>query len=381
MGRMLVTRLKKTLKTTSKVMGKPLSRMLTTFQSHAPTASKELLEHLKSLGTLVRFQNRSSEISLLNSKVEDLGLKLSMRNEDFDHLFAEFKQISDREGQFINDNKILQEKNNRLLEQIIDKERLEHTFQMTMSESQNKVLNQMEKLNEQISQPKSASKIGEIGEDFVLECLQTAFPNNTSILRHGENNSGDILFRIENTEKYIMFEVKNLASKVSVSSTKNGKDLAKFFHDLNNPSASFDIYGGVLVSLNGPVDLNAPALVPKFYNGKPYLYIDCMKQQYPDPECLMKVVVHMMTYLIKNSDQMEVENFGLKIENYQRSMKSLMQAYQRLYKNQDTQKKNLELLKSSLDSLNSLFLDDLKEAAKLEEGGKLSLKEDFSRCE
>ena len=377
----MITRLKKTLKTTSKVMGKPLSRMLTTFQSHAPTASKELLEHLKSLGTLVRFQNRTSEIAVLNSKVEDLGLKLSKRNEDFDHLFTEFKQISDREGQFINDNKILQEKNNRLLEQIIDKERLEHTFQMTMSESQNKVLNQMEKLNEQISQPKSASKIGEIGEDFVLECLQTAFPNNTSILRHGENNSGDILFRIENTEKYIMFEVKNLASKVSVSSAKNGKDLAKFFHDLNNPSASFDIYGGVLVSLNGPVDLNAPALVPKFYNGKPYLYIDSMKQQYPDPECLMKVVVHMMTYLIKNSDQMEVENFGLKIENYQRSMKSLMQAYQRLYKNQDTQKKNLELLKSSLDSLNSLFLDDLKEAAKLEEGGKLSLKEDFSRCE
>jgi len=304
---------------------------------------------------------------LLNSKVEDLSIKLSERDKDFENLFEKFKQVSEREGQYISEIKILQEQGNiKLLEQIIEKERQEHNFQMNMFESQNKVLCEMEKLTDHISKPKTAAKIGEIGEDFVLACLQKAFPNNTSIVRNPENNSGDILFRIETTEKYIMFEIKNYSGGRSVSSANNGRDLAKFFNDFNHPSASLNIFGAVLVSLNGPVDVNVPPLVPQFYNGKPFLFIDCMNQQYPDPECLMKVVVHMMTYLIKNSDQMEVENFGMKIENYQRNMKVLMQAYQRLYKNQETQRKNLEQLKSSLDSLNYLFLEDLREASKLE---------------
>jgi len=366
-------------------MGSSFSRMITCFQSHTPTISNELKEHLKSIISGARFKNRSSELSLLNVKVEELDSKLSKKNEDFEKLFVELQrerefresqsqQISDRDVQFRSENRELQEKNNKLLDQIqslVEKERLEHSFQMAMAESQNKVLTQVERLNEHIVKPKSPSKIGEIGEDFVLNCLKSAFPNNTSIVRHSENNSGDILFRIENTEKYIMFEIKNYADK-AVSSSNNGKDISKFFRDLNNPASNVPCHGGVLVSLNSPVDLNFPPLVPKFYLGKPYLYIDNMKQQYPDAECLMKVVVNMMTYLIKNSDHMEVESFGLKIENYQRSMKPLMQAYQRLCRNQETQKKNLDSLKDNLESLNNLFLCDLKEATELEKNGDQS---------
>ena len=367
-------------------MGVPFSRMMASFQSHAPTFSKELKEHLKFIISGARLKNRPSELSMLNTKVEELDSKLSKKNDDFEKLFVELQrerdfresqsqQISDRDEQFRSENKELQEKNNKLLDQIqslVEKERLEHSFQMAMSESQNKVLTQVEKLNEHILKPKSPSKIGEIGEDFVLECLKSAFPNNTSIVRHAEKHSGDILFRIENSEKYIIFEVKNYANQ-SISTANHGGEIAKFFRDLNNPSSNVPCHGGVLVSLNSPVDLNFPPLVPKFYLGKPYLYIDNMKQQYPDPECLMKVVVNMMTYLIKNSDHMEVESFGLKIENYQRSMKPLMQVYQRLCRNQETQKKNLDSLKDNLESLNNLFLCDLKEATELEMSGDQAL--------
>jgi len=333
---------------------------------------------LKSILSRFRFSNQTKELSLLNTKVEELSLKLSKRDQDFDQLFDKFKDVSDRERQYISEIKMLQEQsNNKLLQQIIEKERLEHNFQLNMYESQNKVITEMERLTDHIAKPKVASKVGEIGEDFVLDCLQRAFPNNTSIIRSGQNNSGDILFRIENTEKFIMFEIKNTPR--NVSGINNGKDMTKFFNDLNNPSTNCDICGGVLVSLNSPVDINVPPLVPRFMSGKPFLYIDNMNQQYPDPECLMKVVVHMMTYLIKNTDHVGMESFELKIENYQRSMKVLMIAYQKLYKNQEVQRKNLDQLKSSLESLNSLFLEDLKEARNYEEE-KLASSEKIAEC-
>ena len=59
-----------------------------------------------------------------------------------------------------------------------------------------------------------------------------------------------------------MFEIKNTPR--NVSGINNGKDMTKFFNDLNNPSTNCDICGGVLVSLNSPVDINVPPLVPRF---------------------------------------------------------------------------------------------------------------------
>ena len=97
------------------------------------------------------------------------------------------------------------------------------------------------------------------------------------------------MFKLENTPRnsFIMFEVKNYQK----SSGTLGKDeIKRFFHDLNSTSNE-DICGGVLISLNGPVDFNTLPLEPKFdlESGKPYIYIDCMKEQYPDAQCLMKV--------------------------------------------------------------------------------------------
>eukprot|EP00092_Neocalanus_flemingeri_P021233 GFUD01023007.1.p1 GENE.GFUD01023007.1~~GFUD01023007.1.p1 ORF type:complete len:381 (-),score=98.08 GFUD01023007.1:14-1156(-) len=379
-------------------MGKSLSRLVVTVRACTPEIPKDLKEQLKLFIPGMRYKNlvshQSSEITLLNRKIEELDRHVSKKNEDFDQLFSELQrerdwketqvqQSSEKEVHFLTENQMLQDKNSKLLEQIynlFEKERMktkdEHSFQMAMSDSQNKVLSQIEKLNEQISKPKSPSKIGDIGEEYVLQCLQQAFPNNTSIVRSKEINSGDIFFRIENTDKYIMFEVKNNARSI-ISGVNNGKDIAKFFHDLHSPSSSIPIHGGVLISLNSPVDLNYPPLVPMFYQGKPYIYIDSMKLQYPDPECLMKVVVHMMTYLIKNCDQLEVESFGSKIENYQQNMIVLMKTYQKLYKNHEAQKRNLEFLKSSLDGLRKVFQDDLKEAANHDLNGKESFEEEL----
>ena len=112
---------------------------------------------------------------------------------------------------------------------------------------------------------------------------------NTGIFKNNGKWCGDILFKLENTPRnsFIMFEVKNCQK----SSGTLGKDeIKKFFHDLNSTSNG-DICGGVLISLNGPVDFNTLPLEPKFdlESGKPYIYIDCMKEQYPDAQCLMKV--------------------------------------------------------------------------------------------
>ena len=69
-----------------------------------------------------------------------------------------------------------------------------------------------------------------------------------------------------------------------------------------NSASNGDICGGVFVSLNGPVDFNTLPLDPKFdlESGKPYIYIDCMKEQYPDAQCLMKVnFIPQFEYLLK----------------------------------------------------------------------------------
>merc|ERR1719318_790791 len=130
-------------------MGLPFSRMVASLQSHTPPFSKELKENLKLIISGIRLKNRYSELSMLNAKVEELDYKLSKKNEDFEKLFVELQrerefresqsqQISDREDQFRSENKELQEKYNKLLDQIqslVAKERLEHSFQMAMTES------------------------------------------------------------------------------------------------------------------------------------------------------------------------------------------------------------------------------------------------------
>ena len=118
----------------------------------------------------------------------------------------------------------------------------------------------------------------------MVESLQKAFPNNTSIIRTNTNHTGDVIFRVENTGKMIMFEVKDV-KKSSIAGLNQGKDMEKFFKDFQSCGAD----GAVLISLNGPVDPNVSPLTPQWFDSKPYFYVDGLKIQYPDPVCLLKV--------------------------------------------------------------------------------------------
>ena len=54
-----------------------------------------------------------------------------------------------------------------------------------------------------------------------------------------------------------------------MSGLNNGRDIQKFFSDIHDSSVHFS--GGILVSLNGPVDLNVPSGVPLL--DKAWVYI------------------------------------------------------------------------------------------------------------
>ena len=82
-----------------------------------------------------------------------------------------------------------------------------------------------------------------------------------------------------------MFEVKDV-KKGSITGINQGKDIEKFFKDFDSCGA----HGAILISLNGPVDHNVTPLTPQWCQSKPFFYVDCLKTQYPDPVCLLKVV-------------------------------------------------------------------------------------------
>ena len=126
-----------------------------------------------------------------------------------------------------------------------------------------------------------------------MENLQKAFPNNTSISRTNSNHTGDIIFRVENTGKIIMFEVKDV-KRNSIAGLNHGKDMEKFFKDFESCGA----HGAILVSLNGPVDPNVSPLTPQWCDSKPYFFVDGLKTQYPDPVCLLKVASCKLTRLL-----------------------------------------------------------------------------------
>ena len=142
---------------------------------------------------------------------------------------------------------------------------------------------------------------GQLGEEWVVESLQKAFPNNTSISRTNCNHTGDVVFKVENTDKIIMFEVKDVKNK-SIAGTNNGKDMEKFFKDFQSSGA----HGAILISLNGPVDPNVSPLKPLWFDSKPYFYVDGLKTQYPDPVCLLKVISQICTEWSFNTSQFQV---------------------------------------------------------------------------
>lgn len=220
-----------------------------------------------------------------------------------------------------------------------------------ISQSMVDVNKNIENLENHFKSPKSSSRIGEEGENFVFECLRAAYPNNTCIVKNSEKNSGDIIFRIENSDKILMIEVKNNL-RGSVSGLNNGRDMHKFFSDLHGSPVHFS--GGILVSLNGPVDLNVPSGEPLIDRGKPYVYVDNLKH-YPDPACLLQVIVNMMVFMIKYTDNMRDDNIINKLDIYKKQSDKFLKIYKDMLRQHGNQKKSLDLFRDEIADLKQLL--------------------------
>merc|ERR1712059_43996 len=128
----------------------------------------------------------------------------------------------------------------------------------------------------------------------------------------------------------------------TVAGKEKGGQLAKFFEDLG----SSPVDGGVLVSFNGPVDPASQPLTPMWNESKPYLYVDSLRNQYTDPDCVLKIVVQMMVSLItRGQEDGQRKGFHVNVENYEHKIKVINQIYHKLYKNHEADRKNLEEMK------------------------------------
>jgi len=327
-------------------MGKTLSTMVKLGEGKAGGIIKRLDGMLQWLGTRrSRLQQQLEEENIkaakLATKVEEMDMKLKQREEQVVSLGRELdKQRELREAQMVRS----------------EEERKEF---MRRAEETQHILKEIEILKEQVlQQPDSTSNsaiIGQLGEEWVVESLQKAFPNNTSISRTNTNHTGDIIFRVENTGKMIMFEVKDV-KKSSIAGINQGKDMEKFFKDFQSCGAD----GAILISLNGPVDPNVSPLTPQWCDSKPYFYVDGVKTQYPDPVCLLKVSVQMMTCLMELGENKgeRADSFHIKIQSYLSTVRLLSGLYQKLYKGNESERRQLEQLKGHLDTLHLKMLRD-----------------------
>lgn len=321
-------------------MGKTMSLMVK-LKDKDPVKMKDRLQSLLQLmgGRRRRLQQQLEEESI---KAANLAYKVEQMD----------NKLSQREEQIVNLGKELEKQRELRLSQ------MEHSVgYMQRADETNHILKEMEILKEQVvlQQNTSSSKLGELGEEWLVESLQKAFPNNTSICRTTSNHTGDVLFRVESTGKMIMFEVKDV-KKGSITGIHQGKDIEKFFKDFDSCGA----HGAILISLNGPVDHNVTPLTPQWCQSKPFFYVDCLKTQYPDPVSLLKVSVQMMTFLMEIDDKRgETDNsFHIKIQSYLSTVRLLSGLYQKLYKSNESERKTLEQLKGSLDILNQNMLRD-----------------------
>ena len=71
-----------------------------------------------------------------------------------------------------------------------------------------------------------------LGEEWVLQALDKAFPNTKVALVSSQGGCGDILLKAN--DRRIMFEVKNYAVGKTVKGQNKGKELEKFFQDASN---------------------------------------------------------------------------------------------------------------------------------------------------
>ena len=100
-------------------------------------------------------------------------------------------------------------------------------------------------IKECVKKPEKSQKIGAEGENFVLKWLKVCFPSST-IYRSEQPHCGDIIFHMEDHQKAIMFEVKNIESVKSIRSYNSGYDIKKFFRDSKTSKLGFKIAGKLL---------------------------------------------------------------------------------------------------------------------------------------
>lgn len=239
-------------------------------------------------------------------------------------------------------------------------------LKMTLeSTAKAKVLNtELQVMREQISKieqqtngrQKCPVDLGGVGEEFVLNCLQKAYPSNNGIVRNSDHHCGDLMFRIENSNKVLMVEVKNLNSRPIT------RDREKFFTDLENSQ----YHGGILVSLNTPVDINHSELVPQLHKGKPYVYVDKLKDS-RDPVYKMQVLVSMMTFMMNFATDLEHYNPQLQLNHYSRQTEELKKLFEKLTRNNTNQGKILDSIKAKLSENQSFLADDKKRISEEEQ--------------
>ena len=105
----------------------------------------------------------------------------------------------------------------------------------TISETMSGIQQSIETIEARDKQVKTATAIGQEGEEWELHALQEAFPFG-QVERTATNNCGDIT-QIYNNQR-IMFEVKNQGR--TVKSQNIGKEIQTFFADAEHISDDGD---------------------------------------------------------------------------------------------------------------------------------------------
>ena len=287
---------------------------------------------------VLRYKRICQELQAESQQVKALNQKLAAQNHQLNLEVASFEKDKMQDSLRIQE---LQLESNQL------KMTLESTVKAKVLQDELQVMReQISKIEQQTSSSRQKSPVGlgGVGEQFVLNCLQAAFPSNNGIVRNSDHHCGDLMFRIENSNKVLMFEVKNMNIRPI------SRDIEKFFTDLENSQ----YHGGVLVSLNTPVDINHSELVPQLHKGKPFVYVDKLKDS-RDPVYKMQVLVSMMIFMMNFATDLEHYNPQLQLNHYSRQTEELKKLFEKLTRNNTNQGKILDSIKAKL-SENQSFL-------------------------
>ena len=150
--------------------------------------------------------SQEKEIAMLNHELE--------RNNKMNEVTVQKKTNEEVAKQESKWNKKIEERDNKINQLQREKDDLQTKMEehfvndnRSMTQSNEKILSVVQEIEKVMIKPQKSSHIGKRGEEFVLQALKEAFPNNKRILLTKQNQCGDIRLNIENTNKWIMFEV------------------------------------------------------------------------------------------------------------------------------------------------------------------------------